>query len=142
MNKLSLEKKVQVIAALVEGNSIRSTCRMTGAAKGTVSRLLRDVGIACAKYQDEHLRNLTCKKIQCDEIWGFVHSKEKNVPAEKRRQVGWGDHYTWTGLCADTKLMVSWMVGKRDYLTATVFMNDLASRLSGKVQLTTDGHNV
>jgi IS1 family transposase len=142
MNRLSFEKRTQIIACLVEGNSIRATARICGIVKNTVIKLLCEVGEACSKYQDEHLRNLSCKRVQCDEIWSFVHSKEKNVPPDKRGQIGWGDHYTWMGMCADTKLMVSWMVGKRDYPTATVFMNDLASRLSGRVQLTTDGHNV
>ncbi|MGA2026345.1 MAG: IS1 family transposase [Syntrophobacteraceae bacterium] len=142
MNRLSLEKRTQILKCLVEGNSIRSTARICDVVKNTVIKLLCEVGEACSKYQDEQLRNLSCKRIQCDEIWSFLHSKEKNVPDDKKGQIGWGDHYTWTGICADTKLMVSWMVGKRDYPTATVFMNDLASRLSGRVQLTTDGHNV
>ncbi len=142
MNRLSLEKRTQILKCLVEGNSIRATARICDVVKNTVIKLLCEVGEACSEYQDKHLRNLTCKRIQCDEIWSFVHSKEKNVPIEKRGQIGWGDHYTWTGLCADTKLMVSSMVGKRDYPTATIFMNDLASRLTGRIQLTTDGHNV
>jgi IS1 family transposase len=142
MNKLSLEKKVQVIAALVEGNSIRSTCRMTGVAKGTVSRLLRDVGIACAKYQNEHLRNLTCQKIQCDEIWGFVYAKDKNVPDEKKGQFGYGDVWTFTAIDADTKLIPSWLIGLRNMECAIAFTNDLKSRLANRVQITTDGHKM
>ena len=142
MNKLSLQNKVRVIAALVEGNSIRSTCRMTGTAKGTVSRLLRDVGIACAKYQDEHLRNLTCKKIQCDEIWGFVYSKEKNLPEDKKGQFGYGDVWTFTAIDADTKLIPSWLIGLRNAGCALAFANDLKSRLANRVQLTTDGHKM
>ena len=142
MNKLSLEKKVQVIAALVEGNSIRSTCRMTGVAKGTVSRLLRDVGTACAKYQDEHLTNLTCKKLQCDEIWGFVYSKEKNLPEDKQGQFGYGDVWTFVAIDADTKLIPSWLIGLRNAGYALAFANDLKSRLTNRVQLTTDGHKM
>lgn len=95
MNKISIERKTQVITALVEGNSIRATCRMTGTAKGTVTRLLADVGKACAKYQDEHLVNLTSKRIQCDEIWSFCHAKQKNVPEEKQGVFGYGDVWTW-----------------------------------------------
>jgi IS1 family transposase len=142
MNKLSLEKKVQVIAALVEGNSIRSTCRKTGAAKGTVSRLLRDVGTACAKYQDEHLTNLTCKKLQCDEIWGFVYAKEKNLPDDKQGQFGYGDVWTFAAIDADTKLVPSYLIGLRNADCAIAFANDLKSRLANRVQLTTDGHKM
>ena len=142
MNKLSIEKRTQVISALVEGNSIRATCRMTNTAKGTVSRLLRDVGKACIEYQDEHLKNLTCKKIQCDEIWGFVYSKEKNVPEDKQGQFGYGDVWTFTAIDADTKLIASWLVGLRNADYALAFTNDLKGRLANRVQLTTDGHKM
>lgn len=140
MNKLSIEKRAQIVAALVEGNSIRATCRMTDTAKGTVIRLLRDVGKACVQYQDEHLKNLTCKKIQCDEIWGFVYSKEKNVPENKQGQFGYGDVWTFTALDAETKLVPCWLVGLRNVEFAYEFINDLKSRLSNRVQITTDGH--
>jgi IS1 family transposase len=142
MNKLSIEKKAQVIGCLVEGMSIRSTVRITGAAKNTVTKLVVDLGAACAKYQDETLRNLPCKRIQCDEIWSFCHSKEKNVPQEHKGELGYGDVYTWTAICADTKLIPSFMVGKRDAEYGNAFMLDLAGRLSNRVQLTTDGHKV
>jgi IS1 family transposase len=142
MNKLSLEKRAQVISALVEGNSIRSTCRMIGTAKGTVSRLLRDVGKACIQYQDEHFRKLTCKKIQCDEIWGFVYSKDKNVPEDKQGQFGYGDVWTFTAIDAETKLIPSWLVGLRNADYALAFANDLKGRLAGRVQITTDGHKM
>lgn len=142
MNKLSVEQKVKVISALVEGNSIRSTCRMTGTAKGTVSRLLRAVGEACIKYQDEHLRDLTCKKIQCDEIWSFVYSKAKNVPEEHENEFGYGDVWTFTAIDADTKLIPSWLIGNRDVECAKAFIEDLKNRLSNRVQLTTDGHKM
>lgn len=142
MNRLSLEKRAQIVSALVEGNSIRSTCRITGTAKGTVIRLLRDVGKACIQYQDKHLRNLTCKKIQCDEIWGFVYSKEKNVPENKQGQFGYGDVWTFTAIDADTKLIPSWLVGLRNLDCAVAFTNDLKSRLANRVQLTTDGHKM
>jgi IS1 family transposase len=140
MNKLSKEAKTLVISALVEGNSIRSTSRMTGVAKGTILRLLAEVGSACAKYQDVHLRNLPCKKMQCDEIWSFCYAKEKNVPSEMRGTFGFGDVWTWTAICADTKVIASWFVGSRDAACAYHFMSDLAGRLKNRVQLTTDGH--
>jgi IS1 family transposase len=140
MNKLSTKDRVRIIAALVEGNSIRATCRMTGAAKGTVLKLLVDLGKACAKYQDEKLRGLTCKRIQCDEIWSFCYAKEKNVPEEMKGKLGFGDVWTWTAIDADTKLIVSHLVGGRSGLYARKFIEDLASRLAHRVQLTTDGH--
>jgi len=139
MNRLSTKQRAQIIAVLVEGNSIRATCRMTGAAKGTVLRLLADVGKVCAEYQDKIFRNLKCKRIQYDEIWSFCYAKKKNVPKEMKDQFGYGDVWTWTAICADTKLVPTWMVGDRDVDTAAVFMDDLAGRLSGRIQLTTDG---
>jgi len=142
MNRLSLKRRTEVIAALVEGNSIRATCRMTGTAKGTTIRLLASVGAACDKYQQEHLRNLSCRRIQCDEVWSFCHAKEKNVPDEFKGQFGYGDIWTWTAICADSKLVPSWLVGKRDLEYAQAFIADLATRLSHRVQLTTDGHKV
>lgn len=142
MNRLNRQKQIQVITALVEGNSIRAACRMTGVAKGTVLKLLADVGRTCKEYQDKTLRNLPCKRIQCDEIWSFCYAKEKNVPEELRGQFGFGDVWTWTALCADTKLVPSWQVGLRDAEYASKFMNDLASRLKNRVQLTSDGHRV
>jgi len=142
MNKLSLEKRTQVIRALVEGNSIRATCRMTGAAKGTATRLLASVGAACSKYQDEHLRDLPCTTIQCDEIWSFCYAKQKNVPEDKQGRFGYGDVWTWTAIDADTKLVPSWLVGLRDAGYAYEFMLDLKSRLANRVQITTDGHRV
>jgi IS1 family transposase len=114
---------------------------MTGAAKGTVLKLLRDLGCACREYQDRTLRNLPCKRIQCDEIWSFCYAKAKNVPAAKRDTFGYGDVWTWTAICADTKLVASYLVGTRGAETASVFMNDLAERLQGRVQLTSDGHH-
>ena len=139
MNKLSIERQTQVISALVEGNSIRATCRMTGTAKGTVIRLLERVGDACARYQNEALRDLKCERFQCDEIWAFCHSKQKNVSPEKAGEFGYGDVWTWTAICADCKLIPSWLVGLRDAGYAYEFISDLANRLSGRVQLTTDG---
>jgi len=142
MNRLSLEKRVQVISALVEGNSIRATCRMTNTAKGTVIRLLESVGKACTEYQNEHIKNLVCQRIQCDEIWSFCHAKQKNVPDNKQGQFGYGDVWTFTAIDADTKLVLSWLVGLRNADCAYAFIADLKSRLSTKVQLTTDGHKM
>jgi hypothetical protein len=140
MNQLSLEQKTAVIKALVEGNSIRATVRMTGAAKGTVTRLLESVGKACEAYQQEVLKDLPCKNIQCDEIWSFCYAKDKNVPQEHQGEFGYGDVWTWTALDADTKLVPCWFIGNRDAECAYAFMQDLKSRLSSRVQLTTDGH--
>lgn len=140
MNKLSIEKRSQVVAALVEGNSIRATVRMTGASKNTIAKLLVELGAACADYLDKALVNLKCKRIQCDEIWSFCYAKEKNVPQEMRGTFGYGDVWTWTAMDADTKLIASWIVGGRDAGTAYGFMQDLAKRLAHRVQLTTDGH--
>jgi IS1 family transposase len=142
MNKLSPERRAQIISALVEGNSIRATCRMTGTAKGTVLKLLADVGEVCRDYQDKHVRKLTTRRVQCDEIWAFCHSKEKNVPEEKKGQFGYGDVWTWTAIDADSKLVISWCIGGRDSYTGLAFMQDVARRVSQRVQLTTDGHKV
>lgn len=140
MNKLDIKKRAQILSCLVEGNSIRATCRMTGAAKNTVVKLLADVGMGCTAYQDKTLRNLPCKRVQCDEIWSFVYAKQKNVASAKAAPYGAGDAWTWTALCADSKLIVSWLVGARDGGVAYDFMHDLAGRLANRVQLTTDGH--
>ena len=140
MNRLTQEKQKQVIAALVEGNSIRATVRMTGVAKNTIVKLLAEVGKACAEYQDKVFHDLTCTKIQCDEIWSFCYAKQKNVPEDKQGQFGYGDVYTWIAICADSKLVPSWYVGRRDYQSAKYFIEDLAKRLGNRVQLTTDGH--
>lgn len=130
MNKLPQAKRVQVIAALVEGNSILATCRITGVAKGTVLKLLVDLGSACPAYQDRTLRNLPCKRVQCDEIWSFCYAKEKNVPEEMKGKFGFVDVWTWTVVDADSKLIVSYLVGGRTAAYARKFIDDLASRLS------------
>ena len=119
---------------------MRSTARMAGVSFNTVVKLLLDAGRVCAEYQKETLRNLSCKRLQCDEIWSFVGMKQQNVPEEKRGQFGYGDVYTWTAICADTKLVPSWLVADRGLLAGRAFMEDLASRLKNRVQLTTDGH--
>jgi IS1 family transposase len=140
INKLSRDRRVQILAALVEGNSIASTCRMTGAAKNTVLKLLGDAGFACFEYQDRTLRGLTSKNIQCDEIWAFVGAKAKHVPAESRGEYGFGDVWMWTALDSDSKLIVSWLVANRSAGAANAFMQDVAERLTNRVQMTTDGY--
>ncbi len=142
MNKLSLEKKARVISALVEGNSILATCRITNTAKGTVLRLLRDVGKACAEYLDNNLRNLSCQRVECDEIWSFCYAKAKNVPRNKQNQFGYGDVWTFVAIDSDTKLVLSWLVGLRELEYAHAFAKDIKGRLSNRVQLTTDGHRM
>jgi IS1 family transposase len=140
MNKLSTTKRVAIISALVEGNSMRSTTRMTGCSINTVTKLLVDAGTACAKYQHETLRELSgCRHIECDEIWSFCGMKQKNIPAERQGTYGLGDVWTWVGMCSDTKLVISWLVGARDGEHACAFIDDLAGRLTHRVQLTTDG---
>lgn len=140
MNKLTTAERTRIVHCLVEGNSIRATTRMTGAAKNTVTKLLVDLGRACSAYQDLTFRNLTCRRIQCDEIWAFVYSKEKNVPPDRLGEYGVGDVWTWTAICADCKLIPSWLVGERNTVDASAFIKDLSDRLAHRVQLTTDGH--
>lgn len=142
MNKLSTDKRIQVVSALVEGNSIRATVRMTGVAKNTVSKLLVDLGHACEAYQGETLRDLPCQRLQVDEIWAFCHNKERNTAPEHEGILGYGDVWTFTALDADTKLIPTWLVGERTAWWATAFMRDLAGRLANPVQLTTDGHKM
>src|SRR6267378_2013001 len=134
MNKLTREKRARVVAALVEGNSVRATCRMTGVAKGTVLKLLVDLGGACSAYQDGAFRNLKCRRIQCDEIWSYVGMKAKTAARKGRTDVG--DVWTWTALDAETKLVPSFAVGSRDSSMGYGFIQDLADRLSNRIQLT------
>jgi IS1 family transposase len=142
MNRLPLERRAQVLSMIAEGNSLRATSRMSDVAFNTVVKLLLDVGAACEKYQDEKLRAIKAKRVQCDEIWSFVYAKAKNVPEEHKGELGYGDTWTWTALDSETKLLITWAVGRRDGFTATAFIRDLADRLSTRVQLTTDGHKV
>lgn len=142
MNKLSHEKRCAVVRALVEGCSVRSTVRMTGVAKNTIQKLTRDLGEACLDFQNTKLRLLPCKRVQCDEIWCFCYAKDKNLPDSKRGEPGVGSMWTWTALCADTKLLVSWQLGARDAANAQMFMRDVAERLRNRVQLTTDGNRL
>lgn len=139
MNKLSTAKRSAIVRALCEGCSIRATVRMTGASKNAIARLLIPLGEACSKFQDETIRNIKSKRVQCDEIWSFVGAKAKNVSDEKKAE-GWGDCWTWTALDADSKLIISFMLGDRTLETARGFMSDVAARLANRVQLTTDGH--
>ena len=139
MKQLSTAQRVQVIAALVEGNSINSTVRMTGVSKPTILKLIVDLGTACQNFHDDHVMNLACKRIECDEIWSFVPCKEKHLSKEKRGQSGYGDVWTWTGLCAETKLMVNWLVADRTKESANIFMQSVANRVNHRIQLTTDG---
>ena len=140
MNRLPLEKRVLIIRCLVEGMSIRSTCRTVGVARNTVLKLLRDVGRACAIYQNEVLRDLPCRRVEVDEIWSFVYAKQKNARTAKNPPKKAGDVWTWVALCPDTKLVASWMVGDRTIESALPFMADLKSRLAHRVQLTSDGY--
>ena len=138
MNKLTHDKRVQVINLLVEGNSMRATARIADVAFNTVAKLFIETAKVCAEYQDQAFRKLTCKRLQLDEIWSFVYAKAKNVPDEKRGQAG--DVWTWVAIDADSKLVPSWRIGSRDGATACEFVADLASRLANRVQITSDGH--
>jgi IS1 family transposase len=140
MNKLPIQKRAQILGMLVEGMSLRATSRLADCSINTVTKLLVDVGDAALVYQDKTLRRLACKRIQCDEIWSFVYAKDKNAPEEMKAEGQAGDVWTWTAIDADTKLIVSWMLGDRTVETARLFMADVADRLVGRVQLTTDGH--
>lgn len=137
VNRLSVDKRAQILGCLVEGNSLRATSRMTGASKNTITKLLVDVGRACSEYQDRTFRDLPCRRLQVDEIWSFVYAKQRNVPVGKEGEAG--DIWTWTAICADTKLVPSWLVGSRDTDCAKRFICDLSKRLANRVQLTSDG---
>jgi IS1 family transposase len=139
MNRLPIAKRVAVVSALVEGNSIRSTCRMTGVAMNTVLKLLIDLGEACAQLHDERVKDVRAKRIQADEVWQYVYAKAKNVPEEKQGTFGFGDVWTWTAIDADTKLIISYLVAPRQPQSAFALMGDCASRVIGHPQLTTDG---
>jgi IS1 family transposase len=140
VNRLSTDQRAQVVSCLCEGLSIRAAVRVTGAAKNTITKLLVELGAACAEYQDGALVGLPCKRIECDEIWSFCYAKQKNVPDEHQGEFGYGDVWTWTAIDAETKLVPTWLVGERGGVDAEIFMRDLASRLTHRVQLTTDGH--
>ncbi len=140
MDTLSRERKAQIVRCLIEGNSVRATARITGTSKGAILTLLEEIGEACWEYQRDHLRNLNCRRIQCDEIWQFVNMKAKTAKRKGITGFGFGDVWTWVAIDADTKLIPSWFIGDRDAGAAYEFMLDLESRLAHRVQLTTDGH--
>ena len=141
MNQLATDKRTAIIAALIEGTSINAMCRMTGAAKNTVRKLLKEMGCACAAYHNAMSANLRVRRVQADEIWSFVHGKDKNLTLEQV-QSGLGSIWTWKAIDADTKLVISYMLGDRGANTAKAFMQDVASRVRNRIQLTTDGHRV
>ena len=140
MNRLTREERAKVLQLLCEGMAIRAVSRVTGASKNTIAKLLVDAGRACAAYQDRVLRNLPCKRVQVDEIWSFVRVKAANLAKAKTTTADAGDVWTWIALDADTKLICSFYVGDRGYGAAREFIDDLAERLAGRVQLTSDGH--
>ena len=140
MNVLPIAKQVQIINLLVEGNSLRSTSRITGTSITTVTKLLIRVGKACQKFHDERVLNITAKRVQCDEIWSFVYAKQKNIPEGMEDRAG--DVWTWVGIDAETKLVISYYVGNRTAEDAHVFMHDISDRLANMVQLTTDGNKM
>jgi IS1 family transposase len=138
MNKLPTEKRVQILNLLVEGVSMRATSRIADVSINTVTKILIDAGKACQDFHDSTVHHIKAQRVQCDEIWSFVYSKEKNTPNRKKGS-GIGDVWTWIGIDADTKLVISWYVGNRDATSAYAFMKDVKSRLRTRVQLTTDG---
>lgn len=140
MNKLDPKDRARILHMLCEGQSIRSIARVMGASKNTISKLLVDAGKVCAAFHDEAVRDVKAQRVQCDEIWSFTYAKQKNVAAAKSAPEGAGDTWTWTALDADSKLIVSYLVGGRDSEYAMAFMDDVASRLANRVQMTTDGH--
>ena len=140
MNRLNIEERTAIIRCLIEGNSIRSTARITGAARNTITTLLVALGKATSEYQDRTLRNLPSTRMECDEIWSFVYAKAKNVPEEHAGTLGFGDVWTWTAIDPDSKLVASWLVGWRGEMEAVDFLTDLKGRLANRIQLTTDGH--
>jgi hypothetical protein len=139
VNKLSLQDRVQILNCLSEGMGVNAAARVTGTSKNTVLKLLADVGEACALYQDRVMHNLPCKRIQVDEIWAFIGAKQKNVNPTIPAHTGFGECYTFTAIDPDTKLMPCWLVGTRSQHSTELFMDDLAPRFAGRIQLTTDG---
>jgi hypothetical protein len=139
MNKLSHTDRARVLKALVEGNSINSTVRMTGIAHTTILRLIREVGESCLRFHDAVVRDLATERVQCDEVWSFCYAKEKNVPKELKGTPGYGTVWTWTALDADSKLMISWLVSDRSQIAANTIIRDLRSRVTKRIQLSSDG---
>jgi IS1 family transposase len=140
MNRLPLNTRVQILSMLCEGSSMRSISRVADVSINTVTKLLVDAGKACASFHDEKVRGVKARRVQVDEIWSFTYANQKNVPAAKRQDLAYGDTWTWTAIEADTKLLITWLVGGRDGDFAMGFMDDLRSRLANRVQLTSDGH--
>jgi IS1 family transposase len=141
MNKLSRERRAQILGMMVEGNSIRAIVRMTGVSKNTVVKLLEDAGEACLDYHDRYVRGVAAKRVQCDEIWSFAWCKQKNVAKAKRKDRAHGDVWTWVAMDAETKMAISYLVGARDTEYAMALMDDLRQRVTTRMQLTTDGHS-
>jgi len=141
MNRLNVQDRTRILGCLTEGMSLRATSRLVDVSINTVTKLLVDVGTACDLFQNEVLRNLPCKKVQCDEIWTFTGMKEAQVPEDQQGELGIGDTYTWVGIDPESKLVVSWEIGKRDAKTAQRFVDDLAGRLATRVTLATDGYH-
>jgi IS1 family transposase len=142
MNTLTHEKKCAVVRCLVDGCSVRATCRISGVALNTVQRITRQLGEACIQFQNNVLRNLPCTRLEIDEVWCFCYCKDKNVPEEMRGEPGVGSMWTWTAMDAETKLIASWRLGARDAANAHAFIGDLSERLANRVQMTTDGNHV
>jgi len=142
MKQLTKEQRCAVIRCLVDGCSIRATKRITGVSFNTIQKLTRDLGEACLEFQNQVFRNLTCQRVQCDEIWNYCYCKDKNIPDEMRGEAGIGSMWTWTGMCADTKLIFAWQLGSRDAANAYRFMSSVSERLANRIQLTTDGNRV
>ncbi len=142
MKQLTKEQRCAIVRCLVDGVSIRGTTRITGFAKGTIQKLTRDLGEAVLQFQDKHLKNLNCKRVQCDEVWCFCYAKDKNLPDWMKDHADVGSIWTWTAMDAESKLIFSWRLGSRDASTGNEFMDDVQSRLANRVQLTTDGHAV
>jgi IS1 family transposase len=140
MNRLNSKRRAEILNLLVEGNSIRSVTRLTGVSIHTALNYAVAAGTAAAKYQDVTLRGLNCRRIEADEIWSFCHSKMKNTSPELHKTLGWGDVWVWTAIDATSKLVPCWLVNDRSGESARTFMHDLSSRLTGRIQLTTDGH--
>lgn len=142
MNQLSTDKRERIVSALVEGCSIASTCRMVGVAKGTVLRYLECFGSFCANYHNLRVRGLDCAFVEADEIWAFVHGREASLTGARRADPELGDTWTWTSICADSKLMIAWHIGDHGRMDAERFLTDLASRIKGRFQLSTDGYRI
>jgi IS1 family transposase len=140
MNRLPREARIQILSMLCEGSSMRSISRVADVSINTVSKLLIDAGEACVAFHDKKVRGVKARRVQCDEIWSFIYAKAKNTATAKRQDLAYGDVWTWTALDADSKLIISWLVGGRDGDYALALMDDLRSRLANRVQLTTDGH--